>query len=164
MGRRSGKNYSKSIDNIWIRQEVIPKWLANYFIVACCSFIEDQLEALKVENPNARGNFRKEVNIIFKNYGKRNLLNESPPIIDEIYLLRNIRNCLVHEGGRIKPLGFESDYKDMINRTIYNRIKEVGDLSLEPSGIIIVEKEFCEYAINVVERFVNYITQLSTKY
>ncbi len=160
------KDPGKSIDNMWVNKEVIPRWILNSFIVTCWSFVEDQIQALLAENTNINGSLSPLVKLkaIFREYNKGYLLRERPPIIDDLYLLYNIRNYLVHAGGRIKPMNSEDPQKEEVKRKVYRRIDEKKDLSIEPSGMIIVTESFCNYAVSLVERFTKYITRFNTKY
>jgi len=84
-------------------------------------------------------------------------LANRPDLAEGIELLRNIRHRIVHQGGRINPL----DERDIRLRQIIRRHKGLG---LEPGGHIVVDEQFCEQALALVERFVRYITQFDTRY
>ena len=91
-----------TIDELWYKRIIIPKWVGYSFITLCYSVIEDQLKSsLQMECKNAE----------ITNKQMSELLNRLPlknkKLYSDIQLLRMTRNSILHRNGlydRLKHL------------------------------------------------------------
>lgn len=134
-----------NVDDMWYRTHTIPRLLKYSFVIACYSFIEDQLNPLLLE---AGVPYDRYISVVERL--KRLVRTRQPhmrieqDLIKDLGSLRDIRNKLVHNDGRLNP---------------GETIKEITGIYTY-LNVIEVTAEGCETALDIVQRFVKLIVRL----
>jgi hypothetical protein len=143
----------------WFHREVGPRWSRYSFVLACVSFMEDQLIPICAEIPalshyvseDGRGckpRLERLLSEVLCATGLGHVLSED--LLRDIGDLRVLRNCIAHSGGRVE--GVRS-----------SRALKVKDVQLDPCGVARLSNGTCEHACNVLSRFVEAINHYSPK-
>jgi hypothetical protein len=137
----------ENVDDMWYRSHLIPRWLKYSFVIACYSFIEDQLNPLLVEagvEYDRRKTVAKRLRQLAREVQPGVFLDEE--LLNQLDSLRVIRNTLVHNDGRLEP--------GKSIRKIPGIYTYLNVVEITPEG--------CEEVFRIVERYVRFIVRLDT--
>lgn len=140
-----------NLDRRWYDLELIPRWERYSYIITCCAFMEDQIESISadVEDRSFLDNqkmLERKVKALAGIKNKDHLAGSK--LIDGIRTVRKVRNKIAHEGGRV-----DGELERIADRTPGLHIEH-------RRGMLRVDDEFCEYALEVVKWFVNFLNGL----
>lgn len=122
----------------------------NSFLVSCCSYLEEQLyyfcedlrdkHNLPLKVSDLKGNALERVKKYFTKLGKIDI----PANWEEILSISDIRNCIVHNEGRIDSGNQKKD------RKIQDYIDRRSDIKYDKDKKIILDKEYCVHVLDSI--------------
>lgn len=140
-------------DTYWQFAERFPNILRNSFLITCCSFLENQLNAicsmekrkrsLKLDITDLSGKGAERA----RNYLKKVAGIDFPDddSWNQIKNINSIRNFIVHNEGRLNST--ENAKK------IRLYIEKRSDISLDEHNAIILSANYCRHVVNTIEAF-----------
>jgi len=116
----------------------------NSFLVSCCSYLEERLfyfcedlrdkHNLPLKVSDLKGNALERVKKYFTKLGKIDI----PDNWEEILSISNIRNCIIHNEGRID------------DRKIQDYIDGRSDIKYDKGKKIMLDKEYCVHVLDSI--------------
>lgn len=128
-----------------------PSILRNSFLVSCYSYLEERLyyfcedlrdkHNLPLKVTDLKGNALERVKKYFTKLGKIDI----PDNWEEILSINDIRNCIVHNEGRIDSGDQKRDIK------IQDYIDGRSDIKYDRDKKIILDKEYCVHVLGSIQ-------------
>lgn len=122
----------------------------NSFLVSCCSYLEERLHYfckdlrdkhnLPLKERDLKGNALERAKKYFTKLGKIDI----PDNWEEIVIISDIRNCIVHKEGRIDSGNQKKDKK------IQDYIDGRSDIKYDKNKKIILDKEYCVHVLDSI--------------